>query len=309
MNNGNVKEYYKRIVTILNERADEFLPDGELHSCIKEILMRGKKIRPVLTLLSFQAVGGNLDEGIPLAFAVELTHNATLIHDDIIDGDMFRRGKQSLHERYGINNAIVIGDAMISLAVSLSTRYGSEITKLLSQYGFDLCCGELMDISLNLEDTGEDDYMLKIKKKSASLFRASTHTGALAGNGNPDEVNALADYGGYIGTAYQIKDDTDDLIDNGNDLRRGIVTLPIIHLYKMSDNKTREFLREKFGNNADNESVKKIIKLMEEYGSFDYCKRKISENLSSARSVLNDLRDSEFKEYLLDIPEFILHYK
>lgn len=303
----NVEEYYSSITTLLTERIDDFLPrDNIICPWIREILMGGKRIRSFLTLLSFQAVGGELENGIGLAFAVELTHNATLVHDDIVDNDTLRRGQKSLHEISGLSNAIVIGDAMISIAVNISSQYGTEINRILSRYGFDLCCGEFLDINSSIDNTDEYHYMLRIKKKSASLFRASTHAGALAGNGSEKEVNALANFGEYIGIAYQIRDDIHDM-KAGNDLKKGIVTLPIIHLYEKSDDKTREFLMENFGRADMNRTVvEEIIELMDQHGSFEYCNYKLMESVHNAKSSLKNLRNSEFKQYLLEVPEFIL---
>ncbi len=303
-----LRGYYKEAIALLIDSIDECIPcDDVVYPFIRDILLNGKKIRPVLTMLSFQAAGGDMMDAIPLALSIELTHNATLVHDDIIDMDSRRRGQPSLHKSLGLENAIVVGDAMISLAVNLSTRYGVEVTRILSEYGFDLCCGELMDVSMQLGECTEEDYMLKIQKKSASLFEASTHAGALGAGGSRREVKSLSEFGRFLGLAYQIQDDLLDIINSGSDFRRGVVTLPIIHLYMNSDEEVRGFLKKNFGEtDAGEDILVEIKRLLTEHGSFIYCRKRIDENASKARETLDGLSDSIYTRYLHRLPDVIL---
>ncbi len=301
-----LREYAGKVTLLFNRGVDEIIPVDDFGICsqVREMLTSGKKIRPILTVLSHQAVGGGVGDAIPLAIAIELTHNATLIHDDIIDGDTVRRGELTLQERLGVNEAITIGDAMISLAVNIAADYGSEITKFLSKYGFDLCAGEMLDISSSLENASKERYLLKVKKKSAALFKASTHMGALSANGPRREVESLANFGEDVGIAYQIKD---DIIDVKGDLRNGVVTLPIIHLYEKSTH-MRNILKKKFGSDMDEDAIEKIISELNGTGSVEYCDREIKSRVDNAKRELHKLRDSEFKERLLEIPDFVLNY-
>ena len=308
--------YAGEVADLFDKHLDSVIPDDHgsgMGSCIKQLVSGGKKIRPVLTTLSYQAVGGSMEDAVPLAMVMEFTHNATLIHDDIIDKDPIRRKIPSLHEKLGRGAAIIIGDALISLAVTLSINYGTEVTRLIANYGFDVCNGELMDISNSLEKASEDFYFLKVKKKSASLFKASTHVGALAGGGSKEEVRALAEFGENLGIAYQLRDDILDLsaVKKGkipSDLRNGVLTLPLIHLYGISDDETRKFLGENFGGSIEISAAERIMNAMEDAKSIDYCEKKIDERVNAARESISVLRDSEFKEYLLELPGFVLDY-
>jgi len=310
------KTYIDGVLGILNERTESISMEdygSDICPIVRDITNSGKRIRPLITILSCQATGGEIEDAIPLAMAIELVHNASLVHDDIIDGDKTRRGEPTIDEKFGTEKAIIIGNSMISLAISLVADYDSEVVRLLSMYGFDLCVGEILDLSSSLDDVTEDLYFLKIEKKSASLFKASTHMGALVGGGTKDEIEAMSKFGEDVGIAYQISDDLMDLdmIAESGDLRNGIVTLPLIYFYgngngnSNENDKERELLKD-FGGDMDRDTANRIIEEIKESGSIQYCEKRIHERVESAQRSLNVLRESEFKEYLLEVPDFIL---
>jgi len=235
-------------------------------------------------------------------------HTATLIHDDIIDDDSSRRGASTLHTKTSLEKAILVGDALIALSVNLASDYGTEMTKYLSGVGLELCEGEYLDASLSLEGATQKEYFLNIKKKSASLFRAATYCGALVAKGKPSEVMTLADFGEYFGMAYQIYDDVKDVTDNNGysrDLRNGNVTLPFIQLLKQGDVDTRKLLLENFGNKNVTPSVaREIENKMRKFGVFDYCKKKIEEQICKAQACLANVRESPFRSYLFHFADY-----
>jgi geranylgeranyl pyrophosphate synthase len=144
----------------------------ELHPQIEyALLSEGKRLRPLLVILSAQSVGGHVEKVMPLALAFELMHTATLVHDDIIDQDFTRRGKPALHVKWSVDDAILVGDAMIALAVNLASHYGEAILKKVSESALELCNGEHVDISLPLDSATEEEYFTKIKKKSGLSFQ------------------------------------------------------------------------------------------------------------------------------------------
>lgn len=250
----NMQSYMTTAKQLIESELESFLSKISTHNLrpylTYSLLPGGKRSRPILVLLSAQCVGGNPKEVLNLALSFELLHTATLIHDDIIDNDQSRRGDKALHIKWSLDKAILVGDALIALSVNLAADYGKEAMKVLSNVGLELCEGEHLDVSLSLEDATEQEYFLKIKKKSASLFRAAAYYGALTSRGEPSEVKALADFGEYFGIAYQIYDDVKDITgSNGysQDLRNGNVTLPFIQLLKQGDTNTRKLLLENFG--------------------------------------------------------------
>ncbi|NIV43766.1 hypothetical protein GWN49_02605, partial [Candidatus Bathyarchaeota archaeon] len=151
------------------------------------LLSHGKRLRPLMVVLSAQSVGGNQEDVMSLALGIELLHTATLVHDDILDQDKFRRDLPAVHEKWSINDAILVGDALITLAINLIADYGSVILKIVSQAGLALCDGEYIDVSAVSTEMSEHEYFEKIGNKSASLFQAATWCGAIAGGGSDRE--------------------------------------------------------------------------------------------------------------------------
>lgn len=283
-----------------------------LHSQVEyALLSKGKRLRPLLVILSAQIVDGNRDKVIPLALAFELVHTATLVHDDIIDGDKLRRGIPALHRKWSINDAILTGDAMIALAINLAADFGAEIMRVVSQSALELCDGEHMDTSLSLSTTTEEEYFSKIKKKSASLFKAAAYCGALAGGGSSFEVESLATFCENFGIAYQLRDDLRDLMLTGGfvpkDLKSGRVTLPLIHLYKVSDFVQREKLENDLrilmrGDLVvNNTAIDRFLRSLTTAGSFTYCEQKINEYIKQSIDSIMPLKDTEFKTYLIQM--------
>jgi len=274
------------------------------------VLSKGKRLRPLLVILSAESVSGNRNKVMPLALAFEFIHTATLVHDDIIDGDELRRGIPALHKKWSVNEAILTGDALIALAVNLASGYGEKILKVVSQSALELCEGEHMDISFSLETATEEEYFRKTREKSASLFRAATYSGALAGGGKPHEIHCLSVFGENFGIAYQLRDDLLDLTNKENlasvskDLRNGRVTLPLIHSYIVSEAQKREQLRNNLRaiseQNPDINPVfiENVAKILKQTGSFSYCEKKIHEHVQQAVTCIAPLEDTEYKAYL-----------
>jgi octaprenyl-diphosphate synthase len=267
------------------------------------LLSKGKRLRPILTVLSAQSVGGDPKKVKQLALSFELLHTATLVHDDIIDQDVFRRGIKTLYSKWFIKGALLAGDALIALSVNLAADFGPEIMKILSEVGLELSDGEYIDAVLSLDNATEQQYFTKIEKKSASLFRCATCCGALAAGGSRLEVEALAKFGEYFGMAYQLNDDLDDLLGKNQisrDLRNGNVTLPFLYMYEHGDDAAKELMKRNFGNRNVTLAVMEEVKdRMEEFGAIRYCKARIAEYVKKSHSSLEVVRDSKFRNYLM----------
>jgi geranylgeranyl pyrophosphate synthase len=254
---------------------------------------RGKLLRPTLVLLSGQSVGGNREFLKKLALTIELLHDATLVHDDILDNDHFRRDAPAVHSKWGVRSAILVGDALASLSLNLSAEYDKEVFKVVSQACLLLCDGEYMDAAEVTNEASEQNYLEKIKKKSASLFKAAAQCGAIAGGGTAAEVESLAKFGENYGMAYQISDDLSDiaslkdgLIPGQNDFQ----TLPFIHLYEATGKREKDF---------QDLSPEKLYAVLEYFGCLGYCFNKIKDYLKNAVENLEHLRDTVYKSYLV----------
>ena len=286
------------------ERLLSKISDVKLHPLLEfALLSNGKRLRPILTMLSAQSVGGDPKKVEQLALSFELLHTATLVHDDIIDKDTCRRGVKTLYSKWFTKGALLAGDALIALSVNLATEFGPEIMKILSEAGLEISDGEYIDAVLSLDNATEQQYFTKIEKKSASLFRCATCCGALAAGGTPLEVEALGRFGEYFGMAYQVNDDLDDLLGKdqiSRDLRNGNVTLPLLHVYQHGNGAAKELVKRNFGNrNVTLAIMEEVRERMEELGVFRYCRGKIAEYIEKSRSSLEVVRDSKFKDYLM----------
>jgi len=274
------------------------------------LLTKGKRLRPTLAILSGQSVGGDMYKSTPLALAFELVHTATLIHDDIIDKEEYRRGVPSPYKKWK-DKAILGGDVMFVKAISLLTKYGPSVMRIVCDTTMEVCDGQFMDVSLSLEACTEEDYFLKVKKKSAALFKAAAECGAIAGGGTKSEAKCLGVFGEFFGIAYQLNDDLHELIsatDIPIDLRNGRVTLPYIHLYNNGDGLVKENLEGSFGRSKISpNSASGILAAMKENGSIKYCRDKLVENMEVARKGIMPIRDSKFKNFLLQMANFVLN--
>lgn len=288
--------------------------DLELCEKIRYVLQtRGKRLRPVLVMLSAQSVGGNIEPLKKLALSIELLHGATLIHDDVLDQDLFRRNAPTVNAKWGVRDAVLVGDALASLSINLSADYGKDIVKIMSQTCLLLSDGEYMDVENAQERLEERDYMETIKRKSASLFKAATQCGAIAANASRNEIDALAEFGENFGLAYQIKDDLSDVAALENTIPQDInefrATLPIIHFCESVGPDAREaFFKAiaavKTQSHAEKEVfLDRLHKSLESTGSMRYCTNKVNNCIDNAIASLEPLKESVYKSYLVQMTD------
>jgi len=274
------------------------------------LLSEGKRVRPAIVILSAQAVGGTREAVTSLALSFELVHTATLIHDDIVDEDVIRRNLPTLRQKWSEDAAVVVGDALIALAIGLAADYGPSIMKTVSRYALQICDGEYMDTSLTLDGSTEELCLEKMRRKSASLFRASAHTAALVVGAPAEEAEALAGYGENFGLAYQISDDLAELLGSPvpSDLVNRRVTLPIIHLRRNGGEEARGLLEKSFGT-CDPGTVRLLVDSMKRVGSLGYCEEAIASYVEKARSHLKQIRESRYRDLLYDLPAVVVSEK
>jgi geranylgeranyl pyrophosphate synthase len=277
------------------------------------VLSYGKRLRPIMALLSTASIGGEMKETIDIGLALELIHTATLVHDDVLDNDATRRGTKTVHKKWSVGEAILAGDALLSLALSLSVNYSSAVLATFSETAMSLAEGEYLDL-VSFRNFSEEDYLKRVERKSASLFRASTKCGALIGKGSEQEVVALSNYGEDFGMAYQIRDDIMDIIGSEEeeippDLKQQRMTLPIIHLMQNLTEQEQKDVLEKIENLVVKDDVhgenlvllNPLLTLLYEKGSIEYCRNKVDFFVESALSALEPISETSFKMHLTEI--------
>lgn len=205
------------------------LPDSPLGEIVGYVLSApGKRVRPLILMLSSEAFGGTAREAVNAALAIELVHAASLVHDDILDQGIQRRGTQSALERFGPEAALLAGDWLISRSIELISHYSQPAIATFSQACMDMSEGELMDLSVA---SSQDDYYQCISKKTASLFSASAKIGAMLSGAGDRDVAILDSYGKHLGLGYQVLDDLEEFLglEQGKSSKKSSVTLPLIY--------------------------------------------------------------------------------
>ena len=200
----------------------------------------GKRLRPALALLAGGATGDINPSHLDLAVVVELIHAATLVHDDIMDGAEKRRGQPTANAKWGNAISVLLGDCLFAHALKLSTSFpNGEISRRIASAASDVCSGEIIQTQRRFDlKLGVADYFRIIEMKTAALFAAASELGAFINEAPPEIITAMKTFGLRFGTAYQIYDDCLDIAGNeekagktlGTDLRKGKLTLPILHL-------------------------------------------------------------------------------
>lgn len=209
----------EQIEQALTQVLDRYRHPAELYDPVHYVLSAGgKRIRPLLVLLATDAVGGNSTDAMNAAIAIEMLHNFTLVHDDIMDRSSLRRGRATAHIQYGENAAILSGDVIVGIATQLlssSAQHShnpSAVFDVFSQGFIDVCEGQALDVAFTKRtDIHPDEYFDMIERKTARLLETSVHIGALVGNGDLQHTNALRTFARDIGLAFQMQDDILDV--------------------------------------------------------------------------------------------------
>ena len=278
----------------------------------------GKKIRPLLTLCSAKLCGyekGNRD--VNLAACVELIHNATLLHDDVIDDSSLRRGIKTSNSIWGNQSSILVGDYLLSRCFEMMVEDGSpEILKLLSSTSSKIAQGEVMQLEYKGDiDILEEVYFNIINSKTAALFAAAAKVGACITNKDKKEKDALESYGRNLGLAFQIADDALDYYSSkitfgkeiGKDFYEGKVTLPIIFLCQKASVGEKKFLEKIFKKkNRSKQEFNYTQNLIKKYNSIDSCFKRAEHFVNISYNSLNIFNTSIEKSILQNLTSFSL---
>ena len=241
---------------------------------------KGKLLRPIVTLLSAQFFGGINDKALQGAAALEMLHNASLIHDDVIDEAEQRRGLPTINNVWSNHVAVLVGDFFVTGALRCGVATGDgRILSALADMGRDLSLGEIdqVDIARN-HDINEDTYMEIIRAKTASLFECCAAVGGYANDAPQTAIDELRRYARLLGICFQIKDDTFDYYNDpiigkptGNDLREGKVTLPLIHALSREDLPEHEQMLALIGKETlSSEDIDTLIDFAKRAGGIEY---------------------------------------
>ncbi|MCS7078608.1 MAG: polyprenyl synthetase family protein [Chloracidobacterium sp.] len=279
---------------------------------------KGKRLRPFLVVTTAEAAGGALEEAIPPALAVEYLHNLSLIHDDLMDGSTERHGQPTLHTRFGLSLALLVGDWLYAKAVEQASRirrHALRMVHILGQTAKQMCYGQFDDLYFERRfDLDIEDYLAMAARKTSALYRASCVFGMLTADADEVRLTALAAFGEKIGTAFQIWDDVLDLQADplrlgkplGLDIREGKKTLIVIHFLKHARPAARARFLELLGKRDLNGELPEAIALLEETGSIAFARNLAIEYLVEAKRHLAVLPPGPHRTLLDLYADFML---
>jgi len=276
---------------------------------------KGKHIRPILTLLASRVCGQPNLNSYKAAAMIELLHIATLIHDDVVDEAEKRRGFLSINRIWKNKISILMGDFIFSKAlIKMVGLKDFAALQLIADTAEKLAAGEILQIEKSLtRSMTEEVYYQMIYKKTASLISTSCELGAITSTGEKNDRKAMITYGTKLGMAFQIKDDLFDLLGNekqtgkdiGADLKRNMVTLPLIYTYEqINRSKLRKLKKIISSKKKTNSDIHDLNEIVHDAGGFNYAKEKINELNSQAFEAITMYPESTYKQSMIDLINF-----
>jgi octaprenyl-diphosphate synthase len=305
----------------------------KLESCIEDLLTTrlpfvkqvvhhlirsgGKRVRPVLVILSARLCDYDGEDHLPYAAIVEFIHTATLLHDDVVDNAETRRGRATANIVWGNESSVLVGDFLFTKSFDLMVHHhNEEILKVMSKATTDLAEGEIMDLLKTCDvQTSEEEYFQIIASKTAVLLSAACEVGALLGNAEMAKRIALRDFGYHVGMAFQLTDDLLDYVssetalgkDAGRDLKEGKVTLPLIHALRKAGPEEQDSITQSMSKarvtKKDFRLIKQIIK---KYGGLEYTAQISRKHVETAKNLLDVFPSSPYRAALMGLADHIM---
>jgi octaprenyl-diphosphate synthase len=277
----------------------------------------GKRIRPMLLLLSAKLCGYTGDRHVPLASVIEFIHTATLLHDDVVDSATLRRGNASANEVWGNEASVLVGDFLFSKSFSLMVQAGDlRVLKVLSDATTIIAEGEVLQLLCTSDlDMTLERYIEVVKSKTAVLLSAACEAGAILGKASPEQELALRDFGMDLGIAFQLMDDTLDYTASeeqfgkeiGHDLEEGKITLPLIHTLSNCTGEERDVITAVVEKEVlEPGDFEAVFTLVHRYGGIQYTTEVAGEYISRCKEHLNAFPDSTEKNALIDIADYVI---
>ncbi len=273
----------------------------------------GKRLRPLLTLLSAGAVGYRQQDHINLAAIIEFIHTATLLHDDVVDASELRRGKKTANSVWGNEASVLVGDFLYSRAFQMMVEIKNlKVMSILAETTNTIAEGEVMQL-LNCNDanTTEASYLKVIYSKTAKLFEAAAQLSAVVNHSSKEEESAMADYGRYLGTSFQLIDDVLDYSASaeemgknvGDDLAEGKPTLPLIYAMRKGTPEQVEIIRHSI-EQGGLENIDSVMSAIISTGALKYTTDLAWKESQKAIDALSIIPESPYKQALISLAEF-----
>lgn len=305
-----LEETNRVIVEQLNARV-ELIPTLGFHL----INSGGKRLRPILALVTARMFGYRGTAHALLAAVVEFIHTATLLHDDVVDKSGQRRGQASANAIWGSKAPVLVGDFLFSRSFQILVEHGDlKVLRILADACAVISEGEVMQLVVSNDlATTEEKYLEVVSRKTATLFAAAAQIGAVLNNRSPEEEACLAQYGLLLGQAFQVVDDALDYASSretlgksiGDDFQEGKITMPVIHAYHHGSKEERLFWRASMEEKKrTDKGLQRAITLIRERGSLDYSMQRARQFAEEAKAQLHYLPESEARDALALLADF-----
>ncbi|MFK0573792.1 octaprenyl diphosphate synthase [Endozoicomonas sp.] len=307
-----VHDDFNRVNECIHEQLHS---DVTLVSKIGEYIIKsgGKRLRPLLVLLTARACGYNDYNHVPLAAIIEFLHTATLLHDDVVDQSDLRRGRDTANALWGNAPSVLVGDFLYSRAFQMMIGLESfKLLHILADATNVIAEGEVMQLmNIHNADATESDYMEVIRCKTAMLFQASSQTAAVLSKASPELESDMASYGNYLGTAFQLIDDLLDYDGDaeamgknlGDDLAEGKPTLPLIYTLKHGTSDQKTLIREAI-EQGGRDNIEAVAEAVRSGGGIQYTAAKAREYATKAKRCLSRLPEGEYRSAMADLADF-----
>ncbi|HNW13477.1 MAG TPA: polyprenyl synthetase family protein [Anaerolineaceae bacterium] len=309
-----IQKGLETVEQMMLRQLDDYHPD--LKTATSHILASGgKRIRPKIILLIGSMLNAEYERLLRLATAIEMLHTATLVHDDLIDGAILRRGIPTLNSKWSPAATVLTGDFLFASASDMASKTNSvEVMQLIAATLMTIVNGEVDQLFTNHCITSVDEYYRRIYSKTASLFETSTHTAAVISNVDRRQIEVLRKFGYELGMAFQIVDDVLDYVGDestvgkpvGGDLRQGLVTLPM--LYFMQENTQHPFYSQ-FMSGKFIQDEKEVVQLVKEIASsnaINQAHQTAAEFAGRAENLLSEFPNSPERDALIEMTRYII---
>lgn len=278
----------------------------------------GKRVRPLVLLLSARALAHRGQKHIDLAAVIELIHTATLLHDDVVDSSTLRRGHKTAHTIWGSDTSVLVGDFLYSRAFQIVVDLRHQaVLDIFAKATHYIAEGEILQlINCNNPDTSEEFYFEIIQRKTAKLFEIAAQLGAILSSDADRDIAALRDYGLHFGLAYQLIDDALDYSVSpdqtgknvGQDIAEGKTTLPLIHAMRKSKSADLTLLREAI-KTGSNKNLETILGIIESTDAIKYTADAAKSHAHKAKMALSYVSPSPYRKALEDLTDFVVDRK
>jgi geranylgeranyl pyrophosphate synthase len=311
--------YKNRVVERIKQLTPETFPENLYEPVRYSLQAGGKLLRPVLMLLAGEAVGGTIEDALDAAAALEMVHNFSLVHDDIMDNDELRRGRETVHKKWNANIAILAGDAVLIKAYDalrqVKPLFLPYVLEKFNRGILEVCEGQTLDLDFEQRtDVTVDEYFYMIDRKTGKLFSLACELGALLGGGSDEQIAAMRAFGSRIGRAFQVQDDILDFTadeavlgkDVGSDLQEDKKTFLMLYAREYADESQKrqlQALRQR--PHLSGKEIQQAIALLTDIGALEAARREIETALDGAQQSLTVLPIEKPRTVLAELVDYI----